>query len=195
MTNAELAILSLIAERPRYGYEIDETIEARGMRGWTDIGFSSIYYLLKKLTGDGLLVQETRESEHGPARKVYSVTQAGITALRTGTTDALTNLDGGERDFLLGLANLPALSLAEVLDALRSRLAHLGDRRKGIAMAQAAQQPLFEHVNALFDYSLVSIDTQIEWLKTFVARLDAGEVAWPEGSPGKELEHDRQDQA
>jgi DNA-binding PadR family transcriptional regulator len=110
MTNAELAILSLIAERPRYGYEIDETIEARGMRGWTDIGFSSIYYLLKKLTGDGLLVQETRESEHGPARKVYSVTQAGITALRTGTTDALTNLDGGERDFLLGLANLPALS-------------------------------------------------------------------------------------
>ena len=49
MTNAELAILSLIGESPRHGYEIEQVIEARGMREWTEIGFSSIYYLLKKL--------------------------------------------------------------------------------------------------------------------------------------------------
>ena len=45
MTNAEFAILSLIFELPRHGYEIEKTIEKRGMREWTEIGFSSIYYL------------------------------------------------------------------------------------------------------------------------------------------------------
>ena len=39
MTHAEFAILSLIAEAPRHGYEIEQTIEQRGMRDWTEIGF------------------------------------------------------------------------------------------------------------------------------------------------------------
>ena len=49
MTNAELAILSLIAQQPCHGYEIEQIIEERGMREWTEVGFSSIYYLLKKM--------------------------------------------------------------------------------------------------------------------------------------------------
>ena len=32
MTNAELAILSLVVETPRHGYEIEQVIEERGMR-------------------------------------------------------------------------------------------------------------------------------------------------------------------
>ena len=39
MKNAELAILSLIAEQPRHGYDIERVIEAWGMREWTEIGF------------------------------------------------------------------------------------------------------------------------------------------------------------
>ena len=32
MTNAELAILNLIAEKPRHGYQIEQVIQDRGMR-------------------------------------------------------------------------------------------------------------------------------------------------------------------
>ena len=53
MTNAELVILSLIAERPRHGYQIEQVIEEREMREWTELGFSSIYYILNKLEGQG----------------------------------------------------------------------------------------------------------------------------------------------
>ena len=51
MTNAELAILSLVVEQPRHGYEIERVIGERGMREWTEVGFSTIYSLLKKLEG------------------------------------------------------------------------------------------------------------------------------------------------
>ena len=46
LTPAELTLLGLLAEKPRHGYELEEVIIARGMRDWTEIGFSSIYYLL-----------------------------------------------------------------------------------------------------------------------------------------------------
>ena len=49
ISNIEAAILGLLCERPQYGYEIEKIIEKRNMRNWTEIGFSSIYYILKKL--------------------------------------------------------------------------------------------------------------------------------------------------
>ncbi|MEX2144087.1 MAG: PadR family transcriptional regulator, partial [Anaerolineales bacterium] len=53
MTNAELAILGLVVEAPRHGYEIEQLIESRGMRNWAEVGFSSIYYILGKLEARG----------------------------------------------------------------------------------------------------------------------------------------------
>ena len=52
----ELAILGLLCEKPLYGYTIEKIIEERGMRHWTDIGFSSIYYVLKRLESRNLIV-------------------------------------------------------------------------------------------------------------------------------------------
>ncbi|MBN1315338.1 MAG: helix-turn-helix transcriptional regulator, partial [Anaerolineales bacterium] len=71
MTNAELAILSLIAEQPLHGYEIEQIIKKRGMRNWTEIGFSSIYYLLRKLEREGLISSRLENVGRGPARKVF----------------------------------------------------------------------------------------------------------------------------
>ena len=72
MTNAELAILSLIAETPRHGYDIEQTIENRGMREWTEIGFSSIYYLLNKLEKTGFVGSELIATHgRGSARRVW----------------------------------------------------------------------------------------------------------------------------
>lgn len=42
-------------ERPCHGYDIERTIAERNMREWTDVGFSSIYYLLGKLEAAGLV--------------------------------------------------------------------------------------------------------------------------------------------
>ena len=73
MTNAELAILGLIAEQPRHGYQIEQVIEERGMRNWTEIGFSSIYYLLKKLEKAGYVTARA-EQALGKTRQVYHPT-------------------------------------------------------------------------------------------------------------------------
>ena len=80
MTNAELAVLSLLVEKPRHGYEIQQVIEDRGMRDWTEIGFSSIYYVLAKLEKRGLVSSTQDAGGKGPSRKVYAPTGAGFAA-------------------------------------------------------------------------------------------------------------------
>ena len=43
MTDAELTILSILAQGPRFGHEIQQIIDERGLREWLAIGFSSVY--------------------------------------------------------------------------------------------------------------------------------------------------------
>ena len=121
MTNAELAILSLVAEAPRHGYEIEQIIEERGMREWTEIGFSSIYYLLKKLEKSGLIKSQLVPAEgRGPKRRVYQITSDGSEALLNTTLEVLSTLKPKFPSILLGIANLPIVSQEHALGALRS---------------------------------------------------------------------------
>jgi len=91
MTNAEMAILSLIVERSRHGYEIEQVIEEREMRNWTEVGFSSIYYILNNLEEKGLVVgQLEKPIGKGPARKVYHITTVGLEAYQQVTVGICT---------------------------------------------------------------------------------------------------------
>ncbi len=73
----EAAVLGLLCEKPQYGYTIEKIIEERGMRHWTDIGFSSIYYVLKRLEHRSLVVSACEHQQDKPARKVYTITLRG----------------------------------------------------------------------------------------------------------------------
>jgi DNA-binding PadR family transcriptional regulator len=173
MTNAELAILSLIVEKPRHGYELEVVIEERGMREWTEVGFSSIYYLLKKLEKEGLVAGRLEQLPgRGPARKVYQATPAGRAAWQEAAVDALAAPGRSTSAFLLGLSNMAALPFDQVLAACRQYREHLVARRAHVqARSEAGDQPLPFHVAAMFEYSLALIDAEIDWLSQFIRQL------------------------
>lgn len=173
MTQAELAILSLVAEEPRHGYEIEKVINRRGMRDWTEVGFSSIYYLLNKLEKAGKIVSTRMVPDgRGLARKVYSITQEGETAIIEGTLEALSNPGGRMTPFLLGIANLPLLQKEQVTGALKEYLAMLSARRERVLHQSDSQQPLPNHVKLMFDYSLSMLDAEMNWLVRTIQELE-----------------------
>jgi DNA-binding PadR family transcriptional regulator len=173
MTNAELAILGLIAEKPRHGYEIEQVIEERGMRDWTEIGFSSIYYLLKKLEAARLIEGNMeRQAGQGPARNVYQITPAGYEARRDGVLEALSSPQRRTSALQLGLANLPGIQNSAALSALRNyhdkliaQLGHVRSRWK-------EQSPLPYFVEAMFEHSVALISAELEWLERFISQLE-----------------------
>jgi DNA-binding PadR family transcriptional regulator len=179
MTNAEIAILSLIAEKPRHGYEIEQVIEEREMRNWTEVGFSSIYYVLKKLEKRGLLEGKSESAAgRGPARKVYRLTPAGSEAFRKAMIEILSSPIPPYSTFLLGLSRLQEIPMEDALNSLRQY------RQKMIARAEhlrarwsinEARAPF--NVNALFDLSMTLIDAELSWVTDFIHQLEQREQA------------------
>jgi DNA-binding PadR family transcriptional regulator len=184
MNGAELALLSLVAEGHQHGYEIQQAIDERGVREWASIGNSSVYYILNKLERDGLLSSQIEPSGRGPARKVYSLTNAGKTVLQTAVADLLSTPHDLGDGFVLGIANLHHLRPDQVrhaLDAyegkLRTRIAELNALRQEQTEAQTERslQSL-----ALFDYSLRMRLAELEWLLEF---RQAWEAQAPPAAP------------
>lgn len=170
MTNAELAILSLVAERPCHGYDIEQTIVERNMRDWTDVGFSSIYYLLGKLEVAGL-VTSRRESApgRGPSRRVYTATDAGTATMHEEAVRAIAGPAPSPSSFQLGLSNLPELDGEAVAGAIAAREVVLMARRETLRRRSAGALPF--HVAAMFDLALTQVEAELGWIRRFGAEF------------------------
>ncbi|MFG2339375.1 PadR family transcriptional regulator [Streptomyces yangpuensis] len=81
----DLCLLSLIAERPRYGFEFAEALAAGGLELVSD---GSIYPLLARMERSGLISSYRAPSPTGGApRKYYRLTEAGQAELGRGRDD------------------------------------------------------------------------------------------------------------
>ncbi len=176
MTDAELAVLSLVGEQARHGYEIEQVIEARGMRDWTEVGFSSIYYLLKKLEREGLIDSRLEETERGPARKVYHITPAGREARHTALIQALAEPIPQRSRLMLGVSNLPAIPTEEATAALGQYHDTLVARLQDVQTTRESQRPLPYFVDAMFDYSVTMIQAECAWIQRLIAQVRSEEL-------------------
>ena len=166
--------MSLLAEKPMHGYQIEQIIEERGMRDWTNIGFSSIYYILEKLNKFGWLesVLESGEGK-GPARQIFSLTDTGRGVWKKAVISALSHPHRSSSNFQLGLSNLFLLEKEQIISALEE---HVN------VLEQKYQQLMEKFTNyggnlpwnasAMFDLSLTQIKTELAWIKSFILKIN-----------------------
>jgi len=173
LTAAELTLLGLLVEKARHGYELDEVIASRGMRDWTDIGFSSIYYLLAKLRDRGLITEigPPRGVGRGKARRVFAPTADGRQACARAAEAAVAELRPVFPPILIGLANQPVIPPERLPAALAHRAAALAERVAVIRRAADAQPHVPCFVRAIFDYSLNQLEAEQQWVSTYRAKL------------------------
>jgi PadR family transcriptional regulator PadR len=68
----ELCVLTVLCRRDYYGYELVQAIA-----GSIDIAEGTVYPLLRRLMAEGYFTTYIEESNEGPARKYYRITQKG----------------------------------------------------------------------------------------------------------------------
>ena len=74
----EYCVLALLARRPRYGFELVRTLGAVDGLVTSE---GTIYPLLSRLRKEGHVTTEWRESDEGPPRKYYGITDHGRAVL------------------------------------------------------------------------------------------------------------------
>ncbi|ASR37045.1 PadR family transcriptional regulator [Prauserella marina] len=171
LTPAELTVLGLLIERPRHGYDLERVIEQRGIREWTDIGFSSIYYLLSKMEKRGL-VEPGEVAGTAKSRRVFHATTTGKKAATHAAHAFVEQFQPVAHPLLVGIANLPLLTERRYRAALRSRLGQVEARIAEVRETQQVQQPLPTAAREVFSYSLSLLEAERSWLATRVQVAD-----------------------
>ncbi|MTD46689.1 winged helix DNA-binding protein [Conexibacter sp. W3-3-2] len=163
LTPAELTILGLLVEQPRHGYDLEQVIEQRGIRRWTDIGFSSIYYVLAKLEKAGLIHGDS-DRPGAKSRRVFKATPEGVEVATNETCAFIASLRVLPHPILVGLANLTLIGDDDYTTALQSRLTQLESRLSAVRAAEQSQAPLPLPAREVFSYTLNHLEAEKAWI-------------------------------
>jgi DNA-binding PadR family transcriptional regulator len=147
------------------------------MRNWTRIGFSSIYYVLKRLEKSGLINSGLEAVEGKPSRRNYTITDSGRAAMKHKIVSVLSGCPKQVSPFDIGLANINLLSRPEAVDCLHKHIESLDERAQflehHIAETKGRADPY--RITMLFELPLVQLESERECIKKFIARIEQGE--------------------
>ena len=140
----ELFVLGRVSTRPTYGHEIMRTLAESHADLWAELSEKHVYYVLRKLEREGLVVSQEERDGGRPARRIFSASKAGREAFsRMLTADTLVeSIPFSDFDVVAGmLAYTDVLTDAEktaVLARRREFLQGLVARAQGAAAGDAA---------------------------------------------------------
>lgn len=120
----ELFVLGRVSSRPTHGHEIMRTLAESNAGLWLELSEKHVYYVLRKLEREGLVVVDEQREGGRPVRRVFSITPSGRAAFaRMMTADSLIeSVPYSEFDVVFGmLAYTDELSDAEKSDVLQRR--------------------------------------------------------------------------
>ena len=102
--STSVLILAVLADGPRHGYAIAREIERRS-REALSMGEGALYPALRALEREGMVLSEWETQPSGPARRIYTLTEAGQAKLASqvrawnrfsqAVNDILGDADGG----------------------------------------------------------------------------------------------------
>jgi len=172
ISDLEAVVLGIICERPSYGYEIEATIQDRSIRLWTDIAFSSIYYVLRRLEEQGY-VESTKDEADGRIRKIYKATQAGEEELASKLGHALSTLEKQQSAFNLGVGFMGRLGPEQSLQHIKRRGAAIRERldsyREALERIEARGWPFY--IKGLYTRPIAILEAEDSWLRGFIEEI------------------------
>ena len=167
------ALLGLLAQRPRHGYELHAAFEAvvGGEQNW-DVKPAQIYTTLARLEEGGLVKEDSVEQGGGPEKRIYAITSAGRSALADWFAESVGREHQRDEFFIklmLSLATGEA-SPRKVIQTQRSKLYQ--DLHAVTTQRQQADPGTELARILLFDKTVMHLEADLRWLDMIEARLD-----------------------
>ena len=170
-----MVLLGLLHDRPLYGYEIKQLIEAH-MGDWTSIAFGSIYFALDKLAEDGLAEKvAVEQSGSRPSRSVYQITQTGKAEFLRLLRESWQNIEHQYHEIDICLFFMDRLSLVEIKGFLRARLSRLESALDYLQTHEAEQLQRPEtpwQARAIFDHTRLHIQSEVNWTRELLTNME-----------------------
>lgn len=166
------AILALLAERPRHGYELRDLFQA-ALGGHWELNSGQIYTSLDRLSRDGLVVEEGIEKGGGPDKRLWALTQEGRGELE-GWFNAPVPRDYRLRDeFYLKLMLVLVTTASRAASVLMVQRRELFRELHDLTTRHNLLDPRRQLARILLlDSAIMHTEAELRWLDMVEARLD-----------------------
>jgi DNA-binding PadR family transcriptional regulator len=174
-----LSLLTLLAQRPMYPYEMAQTLRARGKEQNFPINWGSLYTVVANLAKYGFIEEAgTVREGRQPERTTYQITERGLAELRDWLTELLSVPEDEHGGFVTALSEAGILPPDEVIGLLTARLATLD---KANAAHQDDLKRWTERLPRVFlvesEYQLAMRVAQSRWLRGLLTELVEGTIS------------------
>jgi DNA-binding PadR family transcriptional regulator len=193
MSSTRLLVLGVVRfMQPVHGYDVRREIVSWRVEQSTNVKAGSIYSALKTLEKDGLIEVTGKMRAGGkPERTQYVLTPEGEKEFTVLLREAWWRVEQPAEPLVAALSMMRYLPRAELISAVRSRIAQLRSQADEIRYVHAsikdgdtgAEGGIPEHVREMLDLLLSRATGEIEWSRTFIRHLKEGRYTFP-GEPG-----------
>jgi DNA-binding PadR family transcriptional regulator len=167
------ALLGLLLQSPRHGYELRSAFEAvvGGEANW-DVKPAQVYTTLARLEAAGLVRVEARGKKTGPEKRIYAVTAAGREAFRS-WLDHPVRSEHQRDEFFLKLMLTLATGEADPQRVIYTQRAGLYQEMHDLTEQRDRADPKRELAQILLlDQAIMHLEADLRWLEVIEARLD-----------------------
>jgi DNA-binding PadR family transcriptional regulator len=167
------ALLGLLKQRPRHGYELHAAFEAvvGGRQNW-DVKPAQIYTTLARLKDGGLVIEDSTEQSGGPEKRIYAITPAGSAELESWFTLPV-RAEHQRDEFFLKLMLSLATGEADPLRIIYTQRTSLYQDLHRLTTQRWQINPASELAHLLLlEQAIMHVEADIRWLDMIEARLD-----------------------
>ncbi len=192
------AVLGLLAQRPRHGYELRAAFEAvaGGEENW-DVKPAQIYTTLTRMAKSGLVAEQAIEQDGGPEKRIYALTVEGEKTLQDWFNEG-TRPEHQRDEFFLKLMLGLLSGAADPYRLIHTQRSYLYQELHAITAQRAGIDPGRELAKILLlDKAAMRLEADLRWLDLTEARLDEVKrqplpepEARPRGRPKKTTDSD-----
>lgn len=166
-------ILGFLDWKPMTGYEIKKRMQQSPFFHWSGNN-NQIYKALNELKAETLVGGELSHQSGGPAKKVYTITEAGREVLQQWLSQSIPSLPEIRKDIVLQLAwgeLLPNEEIMRILDDYQSRIQdylalYREQQRRQVDFPNRSEREEYIWI-MLYDNMLQSCEQEYKWAETF----------------------------
>lgn len=167
------AVLGLLAQRPRHGYELHAAFEAvvGGAQNW-DVKPAQIYTTLARLEESGLVIENGVAQDGGPEKRVYAITNAGRSALSEWYLAAVER-EHQRDEFFIKLMLCFVTGATDPQMVIQTQRTKLYQDLHAVTVQRSRLNPRYELAKILLlDKTIMHLEADLRWLEMIQARLD-----------------------
>ena len=166
------ALLGLLAENPKYGYEIKQEFEGALGNVWS-VSYGQLYPTLRRLSEVQWVTKRTEPGKKAAEKNIYSITPKGKQKLDEWLLRPLRSSYKVKDEFTLKFLFFDKLPREKVLDYLKTQ------QKKTVMQKENFQRTLVSikdelnfFLQAIIRKGIIHLEAEIQWLEEVVNALE-----------------------